>query len=911
MRDIQDKSDGVGFLSAVPFNVNLINELQAVPESAGFTLDPEVGPDSDTAMLKKSLALYGVGSLYYADSGSANAYVLTRASSLQPLPSYIDGATVIFKAANSNTGPSLINVDSIGSKDLTSFDGNALIGGEILADEYVIARYNYTTDDFELVFSTGAFVRRDKADTVSLGLILGHTASLSAFDSGGVAYNVASLNGDVFTFGNAAYPVSILSDGTLTHNGATVWTSANGGTGSGLAADTVDGYHVDTSYIPNSGLTKVGDWGASRYSLDFTGLSVDDAHFVINVNGSNITGAPDTGPWFISALGDGTYTAQIAYSQTDDKDIRVRGHNGAAWSSWSSPITFDDHTHLEADITDLDKYTQAQIDAALLLKADTSLIGAISGICPLDSSGLVDSIYLPSYVDDVVESADYASLPTTGETGKIYITLDNGNIYRWSGSTYIEINTSVATADEALKLTTARTITIAGDAVGSNTFDGSANVTITVNVTDSEALGGVAAASWLRADVADTVSGALTFATYPILNNQIYLRGKNISGSDINLIGMNSNDRIVIGSATNDLLAISTGVFTHNGATVWTSANDGVSSGLDAGLLGGVLPSGYAKIAADNTFTANQYLSGLSPLFQITDTYDGSYTKISRWNGGSYFQFSGASGAGNSDIYITGADGAPAGTLYIYTGGANQAFYHTGNDSNLAKLNAANYFTSNYGLNSKHQSFDVLTVSPGTIITDMLINTAIPAAANYSPVIKIKGKHGAGIIDIAVYTQYSSGYSGYSYAISNCNSNVVASVAQNASGNLCIHLYLASSFYYPVFTVSLESGLNMLSMTSAHIAGWTYQNAVCPATDQYQLPINSGFRTDGQITSTVATGTAPFSVASTTMVTNLNADSVDGIQGSAILQTNSINGSFTTTDGKTITVVNGQITAIV
>jgi hypothetical protein len=53
--------------------------------------------------------------------------------------------------------------------------------------------------------------------------------------------------------------------------------------------------------------------------------------------------------------------------------------------------------------------------------------------------GKVPSSQLPSYVDDVIEVANYAALPITGETGKIYITLDNNKVFRWSGSTYIEI----------------------------------------------------------------------------------------------------------------------------------------------------------------------------------------------------------------------------------------------------------------------------------------------------------------------------------------------------------------------------------------------------------------------------------------------------------------------------------------
>ena len=58
--------------------------------------------------------------------------------------------------------------------------------------------------------------------------------------------------------------------------------------------------------------------------------------------------------------------------------------------------------------------------------------------------GKVPSSQLPSFVDDVIEVADYASLPTTGETGKIYVTLDTNLTYRWSGTAYVEISQSLA-----------------------------------------------------------------------------------------------------------------------------------------------------------------------------------------------------------------------------------------------------------------------------------------------------------------------------------------------------------------------------------------------------------------------------------------------------------------------------------
>ena len=71
---------------------------------------------------------------------------------------------------------------------------------------------------------------------------------------------------------------------------------------------------------------------------------------------------------------------------------------------------------------------------------NTANKGANYGYASLGSDGKVPSTQLPSYVDDVVEVANYAALPTIGETGKIYITLDTNFVYRWSGSVYVKIS---------------------------------------------------------------------------------------------------------------------------------------------------------------------------------------------------------------------------------------------------------------------------------------------------------------------------------------------------------------------------------------------------------------------------------------------------------------------------------------
>jgi hypothetical protein len=73
--------------------------------------------------------------------------------------------------------------------------------------------------------------------------------------------------------------------------------------------------------------------------------------------------------------------------------------------------------------------------------------GVAGGYAGLDGTGKVPAAQLPAYVDDVVEAADFASLPGTGETGKIYVTLDNNKSWRWSGSAYVEISPSPGSTD--------------------------------------------------------------------------------------------------------------------------------------------------------------------------------------------------------------------------------------------------------------------------------------------------------------------------------------------------------------------------------------------------------------------------------------------------------------------------------
>lgn len=73
-----------------------------------------------------------------------------------------------------------------------------------------------------------------------------------------------------------------------------------------------------------------------------------------------------------------------------------------------------------------------------------SLKGAANGIAELDSNGKVPSAQLPSYVDDVLEYNSLNAFPSTGESGKIYLDISTNLTYRWSGSGYVIISSSLA-----------------------------------------------------------------------------------------------------------------------------------------------------------------------------------------------------------------------------------------------------------------------------------------------------------------------------------------------------------------------------------------------------------------------------------------------------------------------------------
>ena len=138
--------------------------------------------------------------------------------------------------------------------------------------------------------------------------------------------------------------------------------------------------------------------------------------------------------------------------------------NDAITAGTATKITYDAKGLVTAGTT-LSASDIPDLSATYVTQSE---VGANSGVAPLGADGKIANTYLPSYVDDVVDSyivsgatalsagwlsATDGGAALTPETGKIYVVLTTGEYanktYRWSGTTYVEISASPAQATES------------------------------------------------------------------------------------------------------------------------------------------------------------------------------------------------------------------------------------------------------------------------------------------------------------------------------------------------------------------------------------------------------------------------------------------------------------------------------
>ena len=183
-------------------------------------------------------------------------------------------------------------------------------------------------------------------------------------------------------------------------------------------SDEVSGITVTSSIGANDSLQKIADYWAS-------------GDWAVTKNGP-------TGTWLLEFIGDGS-PASVASTNATQFPWQATWPNGTIVVK--TQVTRLVGTSLASMASEGTSSYQARADHVHPLPSALQV-----GAAPLQS-GKIPSQYLPSYVDDVMEYATIQALQadtTNGrDSGKIYVARNTNKIYRWSGSTHIEISNSL------------------------------------------------------------------------------------------------------------------------------------------------------------------------------------------------------------------------------------------------------------------------------------------------------------------------------------------------------------------------------------------------------------------------------------------------------------------------------------
>ena len=261
----------------------------------------------------------------------------------------------------------------------------------------------------------------------------------------------------------------------------------------------------------------------------------------------------------------------------------------------------------------------------------------------LDANGKLDSSYLPSYVDDIVDlkaitgtapttcavgdmyfnnasgnlkiytataTNTWGTTGTTPETGKIYVNLADSKIYRWSGSAMVEISKQVST------VTSVRATSSALDTV------------VPTEKAVATALGGKAASSHTHSianvsglqDALDAKQGTLTAGTNISISNGTI---SNTYSYSLPTASSSTKGGVKVGtglSIASEVLSVNTGSTTAKGILqVDETASNGVKIAVNSGTISAVAVLGTtAAVGTVRLATTTEATTGTSEAVAVT-----------------------------------------------------------------------------------------------------------------------------------------------------------------------------------------------------------------------------------------------------------------------------------------------------
>ena len=422
--------------------------------------------------------------------------------------------------------------------------------------------------------------------------VIAETAVYSAGTGISLTGTTFSIGQDVGTTSNVTFnQVTAAIIGNVTGN-VTGNVSGNAGTATKLAT---------ARTIQLSGdVTGSATFDGSA-NINITAAVQDDshAHVISNVDGLQTALDGKVPTTRTITAGNGlTGGGDLSANRTIDIDSSYTGFDGRYYTETEADSRFlrgNTSDTLSGDLTVTGSVQTEGPDGGITLRTWTGGSG-YGGLATVNQSG-------NEYI--VLSDGDNTFISGGSASGGVYIRGGNNGaggsgdlVVPYSGNPTFAGNTIFHDGyhPNADKWTTARTLSLSGDASGSVSWDGSANATLSVTVANDSH----SHSNYITSNADDSMSGKLTFTDsdadfieYNGSSTAPYFRFKT-SGTNNGYIQFESNgnsyfwnDRvsqgIKVATGTSGLQWYTGGAY----RTIWHSANDGSGSGLDADLLDG------------------------------------------------------------------------------------------------------------------------------------------------------------------------------------------------------------------------------------------------------------------------------------------------------------------------------------